>query len=302
MRRFFFFLFCAIACLGMFAWWQPYQERGAHPFQKDTLTYQSLVQSDSWREFIPPEVISISPLDAAEDVVIGIEDPIRVRFSSSVKYSFVDFSLSPSVELAFENNSEKTEFRLLPKSPLQDGTVYVLTVQYRHRESDENVPMTEIARSTFTTLPAPPGTWSTDLQTRLVEAKRFTRPQKTSGKYIDINLKSQVMTIFEEGNLVDAFVVSSGLVGMDTPKGEYVIHNKALRPWSKRYLLYMPYWMAITPDGKYGIHELPEWPGGYKEGANHLGRPVSHGCVRLGVGAARTVYDWAPEGTPVIIH
>ncbi len=302
MRRFFLFLFCAIACLGMFAWWQTYHVKGVYPLQKDTLTYQSLVQSDSWREFIPPEVISISPFDAAEDVVIGIEDPIRVQFSSSVKYFFVDFELSPSVELAFENNHEKTEFRLLPKSPLQDGTIYTLTVKYRHRESDENVPMTEIARSTFTTLPAPPGTWSTDLQARLVEAKRFTRPQKTSGKYIDINLKSQVMTIFEEGNLVNAFVVSSGLVGMDTPKGEYTIHNKALRPWSKRYLLYMPYWMAITSDGKYGIHELPEWPGGYKEGANHLGRPVSHGCVRLGVGAAKTVYDWAPEGTPVIIH
>jgi hypothetical protein len=67
-------------------------------------------------------------------------------------------------------------------------------------------------------------------------------------------------------------------------------------------LLYMPYWMAITPDGKYGIHELPEWPGGYKEGANHLGRPVSHGCVRLGVGAAKTVYEWASEGTTVVVH
>jgi lipoprotein-anchoring transpeptidase ErfK/SrfK len=89
---------------------------------------------------------------------------------------------------------------------------------------------------------------------------------------------------------------------MDTPRGRYAIQNKAVRPWSKAYSLYMPYWQAITPDGKYGIHELPEWPGGYKEGANHLGTPVSHGCMRLGIGPAKRVYEWAPIGTPVVIY
>ena len=201
----------------------------------------------------------------------------------------------------FENNADKTEFRLLPKTALQDGTTYTLTVAYRPRENKEEK-KTEIFHSTFTTLPSLPGIWSADLETRLAEAKRFTRPLMATGKYIDINLKSQVMAIFEDGKLLDAFLISSGLPGMDTPKGTYTIHNKALRPWSKRYLLYMPFWMAITPDGKYGIHELPEWPNGYKEGANHLGRPVSHGCVRLGVGAAKTVYDWTSEGTSVIVH
>jgi lipoprotein-anchoring transpeptidase ErfK/SrfK len=64
----------------------------------------------------------------------------------------------------------------------------------------------------------------------------------------------------------------------------------------------MPFWMAVAADGKFGIHELPEWPGGYKEGANHLGIPVSHGCIRLGVGPAKQVYDWTEVGTPVVIY
>ncbi len=89
---------------------------------------------------------------------------------------------------------------------------------------------------------------------------------------------------------------------MDTPRGEFKVSNKHPRPWSKQYGLYMPYWMAIMSSGKYGIHELPEWPSGYKEGENHLGTPVSHGCVRLGVGAAKRVYEWAEIGTPIIIH
>ena len=110
------------------------------------------------------------------------------------------------------------------------------------------------------------------------------------------------MVLFQDGVPVESYLVSSGKRGMDTPKGEFAIQNKAPRPWSKTYGLYMPYWMAFTADGKYGIHELPEWPGGYKEGANHLGRPVSHGCIRLGVGHAKQVYEWADIGTTLIIH
>ena len=64
----------------------------------------------------------------------------------------------------------------------------------------------------------------------------------------------------------------------------------------------MPNWMALVASGKFGIHELPEWPSGYKEGASHLGSPVSHGCVRLGVGPSKRVYDFAEVGTPVIVH
>jgi hypothetical protein len=59
------------------------------------------------------------------------------------------------------------------------------------------------------------------------------------------------MTIFEEGNLVDAFVVSSGLAGMDTPKGEYTIHNKALRTWSARYAA-----LHAVLDGDYARREV----------------------------------------------
>ena len=301
MRRFFLFLFCFALVLSLLLSWQTRQSQDRHILQKETPARQSLTQSESWRDFVPPEVIAVSPADTTMDVVVGIEDPLVVRFSSSVNRFFLDFTLEPSVDLVFENNADKTEFRLLPKTALQDGTTYTLTVAYRPRENKEEK-KTEIFHSTFTTLPSLPGIWSADLETRLAEAKRFTRPLMATGKYIDINLKSQVMAIFEDGKLLDSFLISSGLPGMDTPKGTYTIHNKALRPWSKRYLLYMPFWMAITPDGKYGIHELPEWPNGYKEGANHLGRPVSHGCVRLGVGAAKTVYDWTSEGTSVIVH
>ena len=295
-----FFVFVLALAFTALLWWRA-DPADDVPFRTSTASYQSSIRGADWQALIAPRVLSVSPIDQAEDVLIGIEDPIVVTFESSVKPFFIDFALDPPAEVIYENNPEKTEFRLLPKTPLRDGTAYALTVAYRSEGQADATPI-QIHRSSFQTLAAAPDTWNADLDVRLAEARKFTRPLIGQGKYIDINLKSQVMTIFEDGHLVDAFIVSSGLPGMDTPQGEFAIQNRAERVWSKRYSLYMPYWMAITPDGKYGIHELPEWPGGYKEGANHLGRPVSHGCVRLGVGAAAQVYGWADIGTRVIVH
>lgn len=248
-----------------------------------------------------PKVVSIFPEPESQDVLLGIEDPLRVTFDRSVKDFFIDFRLEPKTDVVYQNNPEKTTFDILPKVPLQSGTQHTLAIYAKWRgESDQTYQF--ITKTVFATLPPAPKVANRDLALRIEEAKRFTEARKTTGKYIDINLKNQIMTLFENGQALDAYLISSGKRGMDTPTGEFAIQNKANRPWSKRYSLYMPYWQAITPDGLFGIHELPEWPSGYKEGANHLGTPVSHGCVRLGVGAAERVYAWTEVGTPIVIY
>jgi hypothetical protein len=248
-----------------------------------------------------PRIVSVTPADRTQDVLLGVEDPIRIEFDRSVKDYYIDFQLEPKVEVVYQNNAEKTVFEILPTGELQSGTEYALRMRLRWRsESDEKY--RSLGEIKFRTLPPKPSKLSLDFSTRISEAQRFTRAKETVGKYIDVNLSAQVMTLFEDGKALDAYMISSGKRGMDTPRGRYAIQNKAVRPWSKAYSLYMPYWQAITPDGKYGIHELPEWPGGYKEGANHLGTPVSHGCMRLGIGPAKRVYEWAPIGTPVVIY
>lgn len=248
-----------------------------------------------------PSIVSITPSDKAMDVLLGVEDPIRVEFDRSVKDFYIDFQIDPAVDVVYQNNPDKTVFEILPATELVPGKEYQLTLRARWRsEGDDGY--RAIGGSRFTTLPPRPTVANRDFAARIEEAKRFTRAKRNEGKYIDVNISTQVMTLFEDGRAVDAYMISSGKRGMDTPKGDFAIQNKAARPWSKAYSLYMPYWQAITPDGKYGIHELPEWPGGYKEGANHLGTPVSHGCMRLGVGPAKRVYEWAPVGTPVVIY
>lgn len=124
---------------------------------------------------------------------------------------------------------------------------------------------------------------------------------KYEGKYIEVNLAQQALYTIEGSNLVGQYRVSTGKWSMPTPQGEYTINNKNARAYSNKYNLYMPYWMAFI-GSEYGIHELPEWPDGTKEGESHLGTPVSHGCIRLGRGSAEAVYNWTDVGTPVYIH
>lgn len=248
-----------------------------------------------------PTVSGVTPKNNEKDVLLDIEDPVSLSFDASTNPFWIDFSFSPDIDVTYQNDPEKTRFDLLPKSPLAPGATYTLAV-FARVNADGAKPK-QIFQTSFTArVPEPPKEISKDPAERLAQAKLSTPPKIIEGKYIDVDLGTQTMIAFENGVALDAYLVSSGKKGMDTPKGDFQIHNKAPKPWSKQYSLFMPHWMAITSDGKFGIHELPEWPGGYKEGANHLGTPVSHGCVRLGVGPAETVYNWAEVGTPVFIH
>ncbi len=118
-------------------------------------------------------------------------------------------------------------------------------------------------------------------------------------KKIEINTKQQKLSYFLGGVKLGEFSVSSGK-NNSTPKGTFKVLNKSPKAWSP-YGLWMPYWIGLAT-GKFGIHELPIWPNGYREGADHLGHPVSHGCIRLGIGPAKIIYDWAEKGMPVFIN
>ncbi|MFH0852163.1 MAG: L,D-transpeptidase [bacterium] len=123
-------------------------------------------------------------------------------------------------------------------------------------------------------------------------------------KRIEIDLLEQRMRLFEDEKQIAEYPISSGRRDKQTKAGSFSIISKypmALggipgQAWK------MPFFMGIyTIKGtENGIHELP-FINGIRESARDLGHPVSHGCVRLGIGAAEKVYNWAELGTPVII-
>ena len=125
-------------------------------------------------------------------------------------------------------------------------------------------------------------------------------------KYIKIKLSEQKMYVYENGLQKYEFITSTGLAGMDTPKGTFEIRNKFSVQYSSQYDLFMDNWMAFTASGSHGIHSLPYWKlkngGRLYEGENHLGQKVSHGCVRLSLENSKILYDWAEVGTPIFIE
>lgn len=249
-----------------------------------------------------PAIVSTFPTVGEKDVEITIEDPITFNFSRSLDDYDMKVEIEPQKQLEFQLSDDKKTARFISNDDFQKNVQYTISVFLKLKQQSENN-YHEIGRISFATAPPPPPIErNKNPKTRLEEAMLYTKAPIAVGKCIDISLKYQNMVIFEDGKALSAHIVSSGKRGMETPMGEFSIHNKAPRVWSRKYALFMPYWMAFLPSGEMGIHELPEWPGGYKEGANHLGTPVSHGCVRLGVGDAKEVYDWAEIGTPVVIH
>lgn len=244
----------------------------------------------SFKTIEPLTVMKIIPENNSfnRDIIQSIE----IVFDRRVDYESVEdhFSIEPNVDGEFIWEDEKLTFA--PIEPLKTDTEYEIKLRqgiwaYQHTSySTEDIITKFKTRSEFS---------------QKVLSNIEVPPQITEGKYIDIDITSQTLTLFENGNRISAFKISTGKYSMPTPLGRFSILNKTRRAYSSTYKLYMPYWMAFTRLG-HGIHELPEWPGGMKEGQSHLGIRVSHGCVRLGVGPAEMVYNWAPIGTPVLVH
>lgn len=156
---------------------------------------------------------------------------------------------------------------------------------------------------------APPQEISISLQ---VDSKPFEtknvappfNPGMYPGHYIEVNLSNQTMYLWDGTNLVKQFRVSTGKKSTPTREGTFSIRNKA--SVGKDFPWIMPWWMAFAQDrwGAWqGIHELPvDMRTGRKEGIRDIGYAVSHGCIRLAVGAAKEVYNWAQVGDPVYVH
>jgi hypothetical protein len=198
----------------------------------------------------------------------------------------------------------------------------------------------EIAAFSFSlTAPKHPGLYKEYFQPLLNEEKPLSgkliqltfeikggKPiQSTDAKELRIFRGSQTAVLVEDGFIVAEMPVSTGASGHTTPAGYYTVMNHIPDAYSSEYSLWMPNWMGLTSPQHgfqgYGMHSLPYWrvnaakyeegaiyPGGrlytegrLYEGFSHLGVPVSHGCIRFGIYESGVVYNWAPNGTPVIV-
>jgi lipoprotein-anchoring transpeptidase ErfK/SrfK len=87
-----------------------------------------------------------------------------------------------------------------------------------------------------------------------------------------VSISTQTMTVFHEGRHIYTWAVSTAKSGKITPTGVYAPEFLSRNHRSKRYNNAPMPW-AIFYDGNYAIHGTDQ--------INRLGKPASHGCVRL---------------------
>lgn len=114
---------------------------------------------------------------------------------------------------------------------------------------------------------------------------------------IDIDLTNQMMTVSEEGGVVHRWPISSGRRGYATPTGTFKPTWMA-RQWFSRQYDNAPMPHSIFFHGGVAIH------GSYA--TRSLGRPASHGCVRLAPKNAATLFRMVTrhgkERTRIVVH
>jgi LysM repeat protein len=122
-------------------------------------------------------------------------------------------------------------------------------------------------------------------------------------KRIVVDLSDQRMYVYQGGQLLWAWVVSTGRAGQETTVGNYKVLNKIPNAYASTWGLQMPYWLGIYWAGSLqnGIHALPIQADGQRLWDGYLGQRVSFGCIILGTQNAATLYNWAPVGTAVDI-
>jgi lipoprotein-anchoring transpeptidase ErfK/SrfK len=132
----------------------------------------------------------------------------------------------------------------------------------------------------------------------------FPLPLITDRRIV-VDLSDQRLYAYQNDALVYDFIASTGVASSPTIPGVFQILSKEEEAYASSWDLWMPHFMGIYrtgPDFTNGIHALPTLSNGTRLWEGVLGRPVSYGCIVLGLEEAETLYRWAELGTWVTIQ
>lgn len=124
-------------------------------------------------------------------------------------------------------------------------------------------------------------------------------------KRIVIDISTQRMTVYENDNIRNTHIISTGVADSPTMAGIFQIRTHELNAYASNWDLYMPHFMGIYeawPDFMNGIHGLPLLSSGHRLWASNLGSPASYGCIILDLPAAEDLFYWADPGVVVEIR
>ncbi len=147
-----------------------------------------------------------------------------------------------------------------------------------------------------------PDAWVNSMKFRVVNVNP-TRPEGVEAdRWIEINLLQQTLSVYEDGQLIFATLIASGVENFYTQPGVFQIYEK------KPLELMQGAFEADRSDF-YFLQDVP-WTMYFDQArALHaaywrtfFGYPQSHGCVNLSPGDAKWLFEWADVGETVWVH
>lgn len=114
----------------------------------------------------------------------------------------------------------------------------------------------------------------------------FRIRQPTHGRHIEADLSRQVIALVDKGRVVRIYPVSSGKPSTPTVVGSFHVYSKAPGTNAKG-MFYSSYF--IRGYATHGYASVPPFA-------------ASHGCLRVPIPDAISLYDWIRIGTPVDVY
>ena len=138
----------------------------------------------------------------------------------------------------------------------------------------------------------------------------FAGPAGFGGDWrVVVSVDDQKTYVFQKGSLVREMICSTGLLNgnYDTPLGDYILNESGQKRgtyfYSKKFGAGAKWWVGFI-GGTWLFHSLATDEAGniIQEEAAKLGRPASHGCIRLSMENSKWFYDTVPDGAKVHIQ
>ncbi|HEX4363190.1 MAG TPA: L,D-transpeptidase family protein [Solirubrobacteraceae bacterium] len=117
-------------------------------------------------------------------------------------------------------------------------------------------------------------------------AGRFVVAHPEQGRHVEADLSRQVLALIEQGRAVAIYPISSGKPSTPTVLGSYRVYTKTPGT-NEKGMVDSSYFFR-----GYAIH-------GYFSVPTYA---ASHGCLRIPVPDAATVFNWVTVGTPVDVY
>lgn len=124
------------------------------------------------------------------------------------------------------------------------------------------------------------------------------------GRRIVFDQSDQRVWLIEADETVDRTYLVSGSRFDNLQPGSYAVQSRTRHATSFDYTGTMEYFVQFTTgqNAPIGFHSIPVYNNGKPEQTiEQLGQALSAGCIRQEKSDAKYLWDWAPDGTPVVV-